>query len=185
MLVTYGFLSFVFIVSFFGMFSPSVAAISSIIPWVSATISGWTAAMMGFYLCHDGCHGAFSRNPSNWAYLRRVYECFTGLSTIVWIYQHGLGHHPFTNIVGVDPDIVTEDPGVLRVHKDQPWWDYYGWQKYYWLPLYSQLILSRKLTEWKNVFYDRRFKNIVINPTSTSEKVWAVITMVSCTNIPN
>ncbi len=25
----------------------------------------------------------------------------------VWIHQHTMGHHPYTNIDGADPDIVT------------------------------------------------------------------------------
>ncbi|KAH8648439.1 fatty acid desaturase-domain-containing protein [Xylariales sp. PMI_506] len=179
MLGIYAFLSIMFGVSFLGMFAPHLITnvvgdkAGFILPWVAAAVNGWVSAMMGFYHCHDGCHGAFSRSPAVWSVLRRSYECFTGLSTLVWIHQHGLGHHPFTNVVGFDPDITLEE---VRIHESQPWWSLYRWQKYYWLPLYSQVVLSRKLTEWKVLIFDGQFKDIAINPITTSEKIWAALT---------
>ncbi|KAF2670953.1 delta-5 fatty acid desaturase [Microthyrium microscopicum] len=177
MVIIYTFLGLVFAASFLGMFSERASQINFLLPWFSALVMGWCCAMMGFYHLHDGCHGAFSRNPTNWSILRRIYECLTGLSTTVWIYQHGFGHHPFTNVVGIDPDILSADPGIMRVHEDQPWWDFYGLQKYYWLPLYSQLVLSRKCFEWMDVFYYRAHKNIPINPPTWTEMAWGATTM--------
>lgn len=89
----------------------------------------------------------------------------------------GLGHHPYTNVLGADPDVIVEAPGLLRQHEEAPWYAHYGFQKYYWLPLYSQLILSRKLTEWKNLLYDQQFKHIKLNPITLNEKLWIVVTM--------
>lgn len=89
-----------------------------------------------------------------------------------------LGHHPFTNIADIDPDVTQSDPGLVRVHDSQSWWSYYEWQSYYFLPLYSQLILSRKVTEWKSLFIDRQFKNIRINPLQMSEYVWGAAVFV-------
>jgi fatty acid desaturase len=149
------------------------------IPWICAAITGWSGAMMGFYLLHDGCHASFTKSPATWNLLRRVYESFTGLNTLIWIYQHGLGHHPYTNVIGADPDIISDDPGLLRVHEEQPWWNHYGWQKWYWLPVYSQLILSRKLTEYKQVFIDGQYKHIKINPPQLREYFWSVAVLVS------
>lgn len=36
-----------------------------------------------------------------------VHDVFQGASILAWMYQHTLGHHPYTNIDGADPDIVT------------------------------------------------------------------------------
>ncbi|OCK74382.1 hypothetical protein K432DRAFT_409910 [Lepidopterella palustris CBS 459.81] len=177
MLLAYGILTAAFAVTYYGMFSQSVAQYSPILPWVAAVLNGWSAAMTGFYLLHDSCHASFTRKPWVWQAMRRVYESITGLSTLVWIYQHSLGHHSFTNVVGADPDVVDENPGILRVHDGQQWWSFYGLQRYYWFPLYTQLILSRKLTEWKCLFYDRRFKHIKINPPQTSEYFWCTTVM--------
>jgi len=179
MLWTYAFLSVFFVATYFTMMWKPTSWTFCLVPWIAAALNGWTCAMMGFYLCHDGCHASFSKSPVVWTALRRVYESFTGLSTLLWIYQHGLGHHPYTNVVGADPDIVSDNPGTIRVHGDQPWWNHYNWQKYYWLPLYSQLVLSRKLTEWKNVFYDFQYKHIRINPPQASEYMWFLIVTVS------
>ena len=33
----------------------------------------------------------------------------------VWIHQHVLGHHPYTNIDGADPDIATAAPVSLAI----------------------------------------------------------------------
>ena len=35
---------------------------------------------------------------------------------LVWLYQHMLGHHPYTNIDGADPDIDTST--LLLTHAD-------------------------------------------------------------------
>jgi fatty acid desaturase len=179
MLVRYAVVIAIFTIAYFVMFWKPASYGLALVPWIAAAISGWSAAMMGFYICHDGCHASFSKSPTMWTALRRSYESFTGLSTLLWIYQHGLGHHPYTNVIGADPDVISDDPGSIRVHEEQPWWGHYNWQRYYWLPLYSQLILSRKLTEWKNVFYDRQYKTIKINPPQMSEYVWCATVMVS------
>lgn len=182
MLWTYGFLTCFFVATYFVMMWRPESWSMAALPWIAAALSGWCCAMMGFYQNHDGCHASFTKSPLVWTALRRTYESMTGLSTLLWIYQHGLGHHPFTNVAGADPDIVSDDPGSIRVHGDQPWWDHYKWQKYYWLPLYSQLVLSRKITEWKNVFYDNQYKHIKINPPQVSEYLWFVVVTVSVFN---
>lgn len=179
MILTYLVVSAIFIAMYMPMFWRPTSMLASWVPYAAAAVTGWSAAMMGFYTLHDSCHASFSKSPFVWNILRRIYESFTGLNTLLWIYQHGIGHHPFTNVVGADPDIISDDPGLLRVHDGQPFWSYYGWQKYYWLPLYSQLVLSRKLTEFKNVFWDNQFKHIKINPPQLSEWLWCFATLVS------
>ncbi|KIW04648.1 uncharacterized protein PV09_04393 [Verruconis gallopava] len=144
MTLRYLFVSAVFLAMYVSMFSKPTAWTRAWIPWLCAIITGWAGAMMGFLFLHNGCHANFTKSPKVWNVLRRLYESFTGLITLVWFYQHGLEHHPYTNIVGADPDIISDDPGLLRVH--------------------DQLILSRKLTEYKQVFVDRKYKHIKINP---------------------
>jgi fatty acid desaturase len=179
MIATYVVIGAIFMMMYLPMFWRPSSWSYACVPWICATITGWAGAMMGFYFLHDGCHASFTKSPKVWNVLRRIYESFTGLNTLIWFYQHGLGHHPYTNVIGADPDIISDDPGLLRVHEDQQWWGHYGWQKWYWLPIYSQLILSRKLTEYKQVFIDNQYKHIKINPPQLREYFWSVVVLVS------
>jgi hypothetical protein len=81
-------------------------------------------------------------------------------------------------VVEIDPDIIQTDPGVVRIHESQPWWSYYAWQSYYWIPLYAQLVFSRRLTEWKQLFVDRKFKSITINALPPKEYFWGIVALV-------
>ena len=52
-------------------------------------------------------HFAVTHKPWVWKLVGSVHDIFQGASILAWIYQHTLGHHPYTNIDGADPDIVT------------------------------------------------------------------------------
>lgn len=47
-----------------------------------------------------------------------------GGSSFIWKQQHSLGHHIYTNIEQLDPDIRVNDPDVRRVTQHQPWQKY-------------------------------------------------------------
>jgi fatty acid desaturase len=179
MLITYLAIAVVFIVMYLPMFSQPTSWLAFSIPFIAAAVSGWSCAMMGLYFCHDACHASFSNSPLVWNVIRRIYETFTGLNTLIWIYQHGLGHHPYTNVIGADPDIEGVEMELIRLNPQKQWWSHYRWQKYYWLPLYSQLVLSRKIGEYTSVFYNRTWKFIKINPLQVSEYFWTFVTLVS------
>jgi fatty acid desaturase len=89
MLVPYCISIFAYIISYAVMFSPSLCRGYQPIPWLAALAHGWSSAMLGLYLQHDGCHASFSRSPFIWNVMRRLYELMTGLSSAVWIHQHG------------------------------------------------------------------------------------------------
>jgi fatty acid desaturase len=179
MLFSYLAITVVFVAMYMPMFYQPTSWATSWVPFIAAAISGWSCAMMGLYFCHDACHASFSNSPFVWNTIRRIYEIFTGLNTLLWIYQHGLGHHPYTNVVGADPDIEGVGLDLIRLNPSKPWWSFHRWQKYYWLPLYSQLVLSRKLGEHISVFYHRSWKFVKINPPRISEYFWTFVTLVS------
>lgn len=56
---------------------------------------------------HDGSHFAITRKPWVWRALGATHDFLNGSSYLVWLYQHMLGHHAYTNIDGADPDIET------------------------------------------------------------------------------
>ena len=168
-----------YFMSYYLMFSPSITRNYPLIPWLSALVHGWSSAMLGLYLQHDACHSSFTRSPMTWDIMRRAYELMTGLSSVIWIHQHVLGHHPFTNVMDLDPDIIQTNPGPVRIHESQPWWSYYALQSYYWIPLYSQLVFSRRASEWHNLFVDRKFKSISINPLPAKEYAYGLLALTS------
>ena len=59
------------------------------------------------YLIYVFSHFAVTHKPWVWKLVGSVHDFYNGASIHVWRYQHVLGHHPFTNIDGADPDIVT------------------------------------------------------------------------------
>ncbi len=48
-----------------------------------------------------------THKPWVWKLVGSVHDMYQGASILAWMYQHTLGHHPYTNIDGADPDIVT------------------------------------------------------------------------------
>jgi fatty acid desaturase len=74
---------------------------------------------------HDASHFSVTHNPLVWKYLGAGHDFFNGASYLVWLYQHMLGHHPYTNIDGADPDIVTSEKDVRRIKESQPWYSFY------------------------------------------------------------
>ncbi|KAF8862664.1 fatty acid/sphingolipid desaturase [Acephala macrosclerotiorum] len=163
-----------YFVSYGIMFSPTICQQSTTLPWIAALIHGWSSAMIGLYLLHDGCHASFTRSPLVWDIMRRVSDLLTGLSSHLWIHEHVLGHHPFTNVVGVDPDVLSSaaNPGIIRFHESQSWLSVYSWQSYYIFPLYAQAAFKRHISEWHQLFVGQKFKNISINPLPLKEYLW-------------
>lgn len=59
-------------------------------------------------------HFAVTHKPWVWKLVGSVHDIYQGASILAWMYQHTFGHHPYTNIDGADPDIVTASP--VRCH---------------------------------------------------------------------
>ena len=54
-------------------------------------------------------HFAITHKPWVWTLVGSTHDFFNGASMYTWMHQHTLGHHPYTNIDGADPDIRTSD----------------------------------------------------------------------------
>lgn len=80
-------------------------------------------AEVGVSIQHDANHGAYSRNTSL-EYLLGTTLDMVGASSFMWKQQHVVGHHTYTNVEGLDPDIRVKDPDVRRVSQHQPWQSY-------------------------------------------------------------
>lgn len=114
--------------------------------WICAVFMGLFAAEIGVSVQHDANHGAFHKNPviNKWA---GISLDFVGASSFIWKQQHVFGHHVYTNINSIDPDIRVKDPDVRRVTSLQPWQGYQVYQHLYLGFLYGVLAI-------KSIFID-------------------------------
>lgn len=72
-------------------------------PWALAALLGFLYALIGLNVQHDANHGAMSR--SGWVNtLFGLMQDYIGGSGVMWIQQHVVLHHIFTNDVHMDPD---------------------------------------------------------------------------------
>ncbi|UYZ63797.1 fatty acid desaturase family protein [Hymenobacter weizhouensis] len=107
---------------------------------VLAGLLGAFCAFIGFNICHDAIHGAFSAN-------KRVNKVFSllfnliGASPYVWNITHNIVHHTYTNIPGHDEDIEVA-PGLVRLCEDEPHRPWQRYQHLYAFPLYGLASLS-------------------------------------------
>ena len=58
--------------------------------------------LLSAYYCS---HFAVTHKPWVWKTLGLFIGCASGSSIYVWIYLHTVGHHVYTNVDKVDPDV--------------------------------------------------------------------------------
>ncbi len=68
-------------------------------------------AEIGVSIQHDANHGAYSRNTVL-EYMLGTTLDIIGASSFMWKQQHVVGHHTYTNVDGLDPDIRVKDADV-------------------------------------------------------------------------
>ena len=54
---------------------------------------------------HDVSHSCFTRYPIVWSVMGFVGGILLGISDEIWEHRHVFGHHVFTNVSGIDPDL--------------------------------------------------------------------------------
>jgi linoleoyl-CoA desaturase len=117
----------------FNLFSPVVMLIF-------AVLLGMFSAFVGFNVCHDAIHGAFSSNKR----INRIFSLtfnLLGANPYVWSITHNIVHHTYTNIPGHDEDIEIA-PGLIRIAEDDEKNPMQRFQHLYAFPLYCMASLS-------------------------------------------
>jgi fatty acid desaturase (delta-4 desaturase) len=66
-------------------------------------------AQIGLSVQHDASHGALSKSPAVNAFFSHGAD-WIGNSRFIWLQQHVLWHHPFTNHHDLDPDASSAEP---------------------------------------------------------------------------
>lgn len=119
---------------------------------IAAVVLGFLAAEVGVCIQHDANHGGFSSSAVVNKWVGTSLD-FVGASSFIWKQQHVFGHHVYTNIEGIDPDIRVHDPDIRRTNMFQPWREYQAYQHVYLGLLYSLLsIKSIFIDDFKMLF---------------------------------
>lgn len=116
------------------------AALPHMFQLSAAILLGMTMAFIGFNICHDALHGAYSSQPKVNKSLGFVFNVI-GANTYVWNLTHNIVHHSYTNIVDHDEDIEIA-PGLIRVNDSDKLNPLHRFQHIYAFALYSLTMLS-------------------------------------------
>jgi linoleoyl-CoA desaturase len=121
-----------------------ITIITSILPLLfqllAAVLLGMTMAFIGFNICHDALHGAYSSNKRVNKTLGFIFNLI-GANTYVWNLTHNVVHHSYTNIVGHDEDIEIA-PGLIRVNETDKVNRLHRFQHFYAFFLYSLTTIA-------------------------------------------
>lgn len=111
--------------------------VSGVLPgWAAlpvALVFGVTLAGIGFNVCHDAIHGAYSARPWVNKMLSHVFDLM-GASSYTWSRAHNFVHHTYTNVPGLDHDL-EPGPFLLLYPRENPNFIYrlqhlYAWVLY-------------------------------------------------------
>ncbi len=86
-----------------------------VIELLLAIALGMTMSFIGFNVCHDALHGAYSSSKKVNKGLGFIFNVI-GANAYVWNITHNIVHHSYTNIAGHDEDIEIA-PGLIRVNE--------------------------------------------------------------------
>lgn len=101
--------------------------------WLAWAFHGFTTALVGFNIMHDGAHASFSKNKKLNNLAAHTFNMI-GSNAFYWKQKHNLNHHPYTNVAVADEDI--EAFGLLRMSPDKPRYWFHKWQHIYVWALY-------------------------------------------------
>ncbi|MDQ3292051.1 MAG: acyl-CoA desaturase [Bacteroidota bacterium] len=119
-----------------------------------ALLLGTFCAFIGFNICHDAIHGAFSSN-------QKVNKTFSflfnliGASPYIWNISHNVVHHTYTNIPGHDEDIEVA-PGLIRISEEDKVNKLHRFQHIYAFAVYSLASLSWVLRKDYIKFFQKK-----------------------------
>lgn len=99
-----------------------------------AGVMGIALAGIGFAISHDALHGAYSANPRVNDWLGRTFDLL-GANGYMWKITHNVIHHTYTNIDGVDEDLVVSP--LLRLSPGAPLRRIHRFQHLYGFAIYS------------------------------------------------
>lgn len=128
-----------------------------------AALVGVVHGLISLMPVHEASHGATTSSPSVWRMMGLFHDWLLGASYYNWLHQHLLGHHPFTSIEQLDPDVVTGDPDARRIKTSQQLLSLYRWQHIYMPLLYGLLAAKFRVNDLTIVFGSKKNGQIRMN----------------------
>ena len=129
-------------------------------------ISGIFQGMLLIHTMHDSSHTAFSHKPFIWKFVGRICMDLTcGTSFDAWLHQHVVGHHIYTNIIEIDPDLpIDKINDIRRVVPSQKYYNIYKYQ-YIWLPiLYCIYAFKNRIQDLTQTLFGQHNGAMRVNP---------------------
>lgn len=78
-------------------------------------VFGFCQSLPLLHVMHDASHAAYTKNHRMWGFAGRLtMDWFAGASLTAWLTQHVVGHHSYTNVAGVDPDLPEDLTSDIR-----------------------------------------------------------------------
>lgn len=103
----------------FSYFISMYSNASFLVKFIFAITAGIFHHLSMVHLLHDASHFCYSRISWVWNWVGYFGDALTGHSMYVWIHRHVVGHHYYTNVSGVDPDI-----GIYKCSPHKPIMNY-------------------------------------------------------------
>ena len=109
---------------------------------IFAVAHGICKAEIGVSIQHDANHGAFGKSRPFMHAMQLTLD-IVGASSFMWRQQHVVGHHAYTNVIEVDPDIrCAPEKDLRRINEHQPHETYHCYQHIYLVFAYGLLSLK-------------------------------------------
>ncbi|GAV01754.1 hypothetical protein RvY_12413 [Ramazzottius varieornatus] len=144
---------------------------------LAAIVFGVAQSLCLMHAMHDASHSAIGPNETWWNFVGKFcLDWFAGASINSWHNQHILGHHIYTNVMGVDPDLPVEKEGdIRRVCWQQKWAPAYRFQHVYLCVLYGFLALKFRIQDITSTIIDHSNGNIRVNDLGWKETTGQIL----------
>eukprot|EP00005_Dracoamoeba_jomungandri_P005487 CAMPEP_0174260396 /NCGR_PEP_ID=MMETSP0439-20130205/9681_1 /TAXON_ID=0 /ORGANISM="Stereomyxa ramosa, Strain Chinc5" /LENGTH=468 /DNA_ID=CAMNT_0015344631 /DNA_START=71 /DNA_END=1477 /DNA_ORIENTATION=+ len=134
-------------------------------------LAGFSRHLSMVHIFHDASHCCLSRHEWVWKAVGCFGDMVTGQSMDVWIHRHIVGHHVYTNISGIDPDL-----GIYKVSPKTPVRPYRS-KRPFLLPtnfqflIYVATVLQMQVDDFFT-WARKAMETTAVNPYVTEERGW-------------
>jgi fatty acid desaturase len=154
---------------------PAVGSANYTLAWWAqrgffSVILGWAQMMLLLHVMHDCSHSAVGHSEAWWKVGGRIFsETFIGSSMVAWQNQHVVGHHIYTSVYSLDPDVpVAADGDIRLIVPQQRTSAMYKYQHIYLCFLYCLLAFKSRFQDI-TIYLSRKNGPIDVNPVTGTQ----------------
>ena len=140
-------------------------------PFIAAGLCclfGFIQACIGFNVMHDANHGSYSEKK--WINnLMGLTANMMGVNAWFWKQKHNIIHHTYTNVDGVDDDIIK--PPLLRMCSSQKYLKVHRYQHIYCVPVYGLTSLIWTFVSDFAKYFQKKIQSTKIRKMEAKEHV--------------